>query len=229
MHPRSLIGQTTLVSGRAGSLPDAVVAGARPAAVDSMAPTSLSLRAPSMDCAFCGKPSPLGTYDRMAGLDVCSLCRKSGVLKHLLHRGYLVTSRYRIIPGSRQNGGRTAVLEIDITLPVDPGLHLRCVKESWTHAIQKLFRNEIQVGDPIFDDHIYISKGSGAAITDLLSHEGIQSAILLVGIRGTFVLEGPRLTARCSYRIPPSARERRDVELEVAAAAIHIAAWHRAR
>ena len=182
-----------------------------------------------MQCAFCGEPSPLGTYDRMAGLDVCSLCRKSGVLKHLLNQGYLVLSRYRIIPGSRENGGQNCILEIDTALPVDPGLQLRCVKESWAHSIQKLFRNEIQVGEPIFDDHIYISKGSGAAVADLLSHEGIQSAILLVGINGTFVLEGPRLTARCTYRIPPSTQERRDIELEVAAAAIHIVAWHHAR
>ena len=182
-----------------------------------------------MECAFCDQPSPLGTYDRVAGLDVCSLCRKNGPLKHLPGRGHSVSSQYRVIPGSRENGGRKSALEINIILPVDPGLQLRCVKESWVRWVQKLFRNEIQVGDPIFDDHIYVAAGDGAAVADLLSHEGIQSAILLVGIYGTFRLEGPRLTTRCIYNIPPTVQDRRDVELEVAAAAIHIEAWHRSR
>ena len=181
-----------------------------------------------MVCEFCGEPSPSGSYDRVAGLDVCTPCRSTGVLEHLRSRGYAATARHWVTRDPETNN-RTVHVQTDITLPVDPGITLRCVKERWYHHISRLFRDELQVGDPIFDDHVYVAKGNSAAVADLLANEGIQSAILLVGAGGSFVLDGPTLTAHSKSGVGLSADEIRWQIQEVAAAAIHIVRWHAGR
>ncbi|HCH65558.1 MAG TPA: hypothetical protein DFR83_22335, partial [Deltaproteobacteria bacterium] len=168
-----------------------------------------------MQCEFCGEPSLTGRYDRVAGLDVCATCRSTGVLKHLRARGYEAAARNWTTRDPETNN-RTFHVQTDITLPVDSGLTLRCVKERWYHHISRLFRSELEVGDPIFDDHIYVAEGTSAAVADLLSHEGIQSAILLVGAGGSFVLEGPTLVAHSQSRVGLSAEEIRGQIQEVA-------------
>ena len=181
-----------------------------------------------MTCAFCHQSSDSGTYNRMAGLDVCDRCRMQGVIEHLHAHGHGAERRLQFTGGQRSKGGQQTVLELDITLPVDPGLQLQCIKEQG-YPLRKLFRKELQVGDPIFDDHVYIYEGDSEAVADLLSHEGIQSAILLVSIHGSFVLDGPRLSTRCIFRLRPTDEDLRAVELEVAAAALHIVDWVIAR
>ncbi len=181
-----------------------------------------------MNCAFCQQPSRSGTYNRMAGLNVCDRCRANGVMEHLHAHGHGAERRLRVTGGQRTNGGKQTLLELDIRLPVDSGLQLRCLKEQG-YLLRKLFRQELQVGDPIFDDHVYIYEGSSEAVADMLSHEGIQSAILLVSMHGSFVLDGPSLSTRCIFNLPPTDGELRCIELEVAAAALHIVDWVIAR
>ena len=187
-----------------------------------------------MKCAFYHQApgSARDTFNRMAVLDICDRCRLEGVFEHLRMRGFGAESRLWVsvldedlLFPQGSDGGQQSVLDIHIKLPVDPGIQLGCIKQEWGHHIRKLFRREVEVGDPIFDDYVYVYEGSGAAVTDLLSHEGIQSAVLLVSVQGSFVLEGPRLTTRCLYRIPPTDEDVRSVELEVAAAALHIVDW----
>ena len=63
------------------------------------------------------------------------------------------------------------------------------------------------------------------AAADLLKNEGIQAAILLVVHSGTFLLHGSQLRAHTMTRTPLPEEDRRELVLEVAAAALHIVDW----
>lgn len=181
-----------------------------------------------MPCAFCLNAHADGEYDRIAGQDVCGACSRGEVFPHLRARGYEAHRRYWMV----RDGGQDVPVhhqEIHITLPVDTGLTIRCVRERWYHALVGLLRSELQVGDPLFDDHIYVAEGSSAAVSQLLAIEGIQSAILSVGVQGTFILEGNLIKAHIRSTVPPAADDLRTLSLELAGAALHIEAWQKAR
>ena len=179
-----------------------------------------------MACAFCGLESMDGTYARIAALDVCEECRTSGVFHHLRERAYEAQNRVWV---SRSGDIKKQYQRITIRLPVDTGIRLRCVRERWYHDLTRLFRRELEVGDPLFDEYIYVAKGSSADVATLLANEGVQSAILLVGVQGTFTLTRSVLEAHFASTVGASPEERQARVLEVAGAALHIVRWHEER
>jgi hypothetical protein len=83
------------------------------------------------------------------------------------------------------------------------------------HKLIKLFSDELQAGDPIFDDRIYVDTEQRDATAALLASETIQSALLqLVAHDFTVTTDGHGFRARRCEQDPV---ELGDVEFAAAA------------
>jgi len=109
--------------------------------------------------------------------------------------------------------------------------HLRCVQESGSHTILKWFVHEVQVGDPIFDDRIFVRTSDPARAADVLAHPGIQSALLGLlshkvhknEIGGHHVtVKGPTLTVSIRPVPKRTPEQLLELKLETAALALHL-------
>lgn len=99
--------------------------------------------------------------------------------------------------------------------------------ERWTTVLSKLWVAEIEVGDPVFDQRVYL-RAEGGCI-DLLREDGVQSSLLSL-LSGTYAelapnhvtLDGTQLTmsVRPGELISESVFLER--QLDVAALALHI-------
>jgi len=177
-----------------------------------------------MVCDFCEQPSPDGTYDRVVGLDMCTDCRQFGIRDPLSARGYRVLfKQWTTFSNSERSPYH---YRVTVVLPVTLEVRLRCAREGWQHRLVKLFRSELQVGDPLFDDLIHVGSAPSAALADLLASEGLQSAILAVGVSGTFTLQDNQLEGYYRSAMPLSTDEAKTLIHEQAGGAIHVVRWH---
>ena len=175
-----------------------------------------------MKCALCQLPDRGGLL-RRSGLDLCTACLSRDPTKALAARG---------IPAEWD----TALLRFSAGLGIpglDPTFTLSCTPEHLGHKVVKLLSHEVQVGDPVFDDRIYVRTSDPVRAEAFLSREGVQSALLaLLGdVRAndlggnTVSLEGPTLTVgvRPNGGLPPVRVT--DLQIETAALALHLLAW----
>jgi len=176
----------------------------------------------SRTCALCGAESAQDDLARVSGFDFCATCRSTDPTEALAALGIPVewdTQMMRFCAGLGIPGQA-------------PGFRLRCVPELATHKVWKLVSHEVEVGDPTFDARIYVRTSHPDAAAELLSIEGVQSALLslltdvrvneLVGNHVT--LEGPTLTIsmRPIGGAPPERIQ--ELKLETAALALHLRA-----
>ena len=109
------------------------------------------------------------------------------------------------------------------TLPFDTELDATFTAERFEHKVVKLFREELQVGDELFDGRVYIKTGTREPLAELLSVEPVQSAILFfVASGGAVGMRGERLVITGGPTEQPT-----DLELyEEASLLAHIIAYH---
>ncbi|HEY8379418.1 MAG TPA: hypothetical protein VIK91_23160 [Nannocystis sp.] len=136
-----------------------------------------------VECAFCQLSFERRRLRRDHELDFCDPCACGHALQALRERGHIIERRTWETTHRSQN--RTVVvhhLEITAQAPGDFVVTATFTRENFLHKLVKLFHKEIEVGDPIFDDLVFIRTDERAQTLALLQNTGVQSALLtLVG------------------------------------------------
>lgn len=143
-------------------------------------------------CSICRQQTPTEALDRLSGLDVCGRCRRRDPAACLREQGLPI--EWRLLMGRFCVGAGIGPVEA-------PEFTLRFTPQLARHAVVKLVVREVEVGDPIFDDRIYVRTSDPERAAALLADEGLQSAVLallsdvkLNELKCNYIaLEGPRL------------------------------------
>ncbi len=70
--------------------------------------------------------------------------------------------------------------------------HAELSRERLAHSVISLFKEELEVGDPLFDDNVWVETADRSGTGQLLQSQGAQSALLqLVGMPSGKVTIGP--------------------------------------
>jgi hypothetical protein len=157
----------------------------------------ISAMSTSRPCELCGNDAGGHGFNRVAGLDVCDGCLYGDMETRLGHLGIKVggkaTQVERQVGGCYRTGTVQTFYEIEVAgnCRATSGFALAFSRETFGEKLLKLFTREIQVGDPLFDDHVFIrAKGDERAARTFLDDEGVQSAIMeLVGVEGHVTIE----------------------------------------
>jgi len=152
-------------------------------------------------CGLCGGDPGASGYNRVGGLDICDGCLHGDMSTRLKHMGIVVDGKAvqvaRSSGSAYDSGDPHIVVEIEVggTCPNHLPIGLAFSREGFTAKIAKLFTKEIQVGDPLFDDFIYIRCSGDEDIAErFLADEGVQTAIMeLVGPKGHVTIEGGQI------------------------------------
>ena len=126
-------------------------------------------------CDICGRPVRRLNLERVCRLDMCSKCTSSNLARKLEARGWSTDVRAWEV----QAQGVIHFIEVMSTrrgreIPIRASFR----PEGITQKAIKLFKREIQVGDPEFDDAVYISTDTPELTAGLLESEGVKGAIL---------------------------------------------------
>jgi len=124
---------------------------------------------------------PTDKGGRFASLDLCPWCLKGDITPRLVHRGFGFEQKRREQVIRNQNGSTSTIYYLELTgfIPGEPlGIEATFSRETIGTSLIKLFKKELQVGDPLFDDNIYISTPDKEGLAPFLRHEGMQTAIM---------------------------------------------------
>ncbi len=173
-----------------------------------------------MNCALCRIETAPDALDRISGIQVCSVCRSIDPTNALKEQGI-----------SAEWDTRLQRFSAGLSIPGLPGdFFLRCAPELWHHQVVKMVVHEVQVGDPLFDRRVYIRTSDPDLAADMLSNEGVQSALLalLSGLRTNELLanqvaiHGNTVTISVKPEAGLSEERVLDLKLETAALAIQL-------
>lgn len=134
----------------------------------------------TLPCAFCELPHPRTRLRRDHELDICDHCAHGGAQAAMLARGNSLTVREWTSNVRGPNGGQYTIHHLAVTArpaaecPVSADFS----REGVLDKLRKLFRREIQVGDPLFDDFVFIKTEDRHETEALLRHSGAQSTLM---------------------------------------------------
>lgn len=77
----------------------------------------------------------------------------------------------------RGAGDAEGVTELVITLPKTTGVQASFTFEGTTERLVKIFRKEIQTGDPLFDEHVHVKTDTPDATERLLGSEDLRAVV----------------------------------------------------
>lgn len=176
---------------------------------------------PSTRCAFCGEPQAPAQLRREFELDFCERCAVGQAESALRARGHSLISREWTTRVRTNNSSHTIHhMSIDARPPEPLEVTVRFTREHALHRLVKLFRHEVEVGDPLFDDFVYVKTRERPQAQALLRSSGVQSTLIdLVGRYDSIDL------ARGSVQIRHAATEQvlaADAMLAACALLVHI-------
>lgn len=157
-------------------------------------------------CGLCEQSVSRNRTIRAFGLDICNGCETGKREVRARHRGIELGEPRQWTESKNQGSSGASVAhcaECRATVTA-PALDVRAAftREHLGAKLAKLFRfrDEIQVGDAIFDDVVLITTETEQATRQWLDDEGVQSAILDMVADGLSVkIEGETIHARgCS-------------------------------
>lgn len=130
-------------------------------------------------CAFCELPHGSHLLRRDYELDFCDRCAEGHAEVALRERGHTIVTR-EWQTRERVGDQHYTFHHFSITARPRVSLAFRAsfARESTLDRMIKVFRRELQVGDPMFDDFIYISTRDRAQVTSLLDSTGAQSTLM---------------------------------------------------
>jgi hypothetical protein len=70
-----------------------------------------------------------------------------------------------------------AATEIVVTLPKSLGVEATFSREGFADKVFKIFKKEIQIGDPLFDEHVHIKTDTSDATEALLQSTDLRAII----------------------------------------------------
>jgi len=151
----------------------------------------------TLPCAFCEAPHPRAQLRRDHELDICDRCALGGAQAMMAWRGHTITKREWTTTVQSQRSTYT-IYHLAITGQAPSGF---CVtadfsREGMLTKLRKLFQREVQVGDPLFDDFVYINTRDREDTEALLRRSGAQSTLMdllcrfdrVTFVNGTFEL-----------------------------------------
>lgn len=138
---------------------------------------------PSTRCAFCDEPQAPAQLRREFELDFCERCAVGQAESALRARGHSLISREWTTRVSSNNSSHTIYhMAIDARPPAPIEVTVRFTREHALHRLIKLFRHEVEVGDRLFDDFVYVKTRERPQALSLLRSSGVQSTLIdLVG------------------------------------------------
>ncbi len=149
-------------------------------------------------CAFCDELHPTKQLRREFELDFCERCAGGGAEAALRSRGHHITSREWTTRVRSQNSTYTLYhMSIDALPPQVLDVSATFTREHALHRLLKLFRREVEVGDALFDDFVYIRTPDPQQARALVGSTGVQSTLIdLVGRYETIGLQRGALQVR---------------------------------
>ncbi len=137
----------------------------------------MSLDSPPSRCDLCRDPLGSSSALRCAELDLCPSCFDGSNIDQSLRasRGFLL---------EHERGEQLTDRGLDEyykavgTLPMGTGVTVAFGREDLAHKVTKLFRRELQVGDPLFDDHVFVDAMVTPRLESLMATAGFQSAVM---------------------------------------------------
>lgn len=130
-------------------------------------------------CAFCELPHGSDLLRRDYELDFCERCADGHAEVALRERGHTIVSREW---QTRERIGSEFYTFYHFSITARPRVSLSFrasfARESTLDRMIKVFRRDLKVGDPLFDDFIYISTRDRAQVTAMLDSTGAQSTLM---------------------------------------------------
>lgn len=130
-------------------------------------------------CDLCGGPLE-GGGGRLAMAELCGPCWYGDPAERLGARGFGFAER-RWKRTVRYQNATTTYHHLEVTGGMQRPLTVRLAfeRQSLAHRLLKIFRREITVGDPLFDDTVYvIGKANDPTAVGLVRHPGFQAVVM---------------------------------------------------
>lgn len=175
-------------------------------------------------CSLCRASTPSSALSRVSGIAVCDPCALRDPADAL--RAQDIAVQWDVSPMLRR-------FQAGLGIPGQaPDFTLRCTPEMWARKIQKLVSRDFEVGDPLFDDAVWVQTNDVAHADRVLGQEGVQSAVLafLAQVktddmaRNEVQLQGATLTIATRPLGPFDDERVGNLKLETAALALHLLA-----
>jgi len=149
-------------------------------------------------CALCGTPCSPSGLNRVSALDVCDQCTLGDLSSRLLGRGWQSGSREWVV---ENDNGATFYVEVFVSISGAPPIQATFLRNNILRRGLALFGGGVSIGDPTFDDSIFVSSRTKAFAKAFLQLEGPQNAVMeLVGEGGKVTLNGGQLHCRAASR-----------------------------
>lgn len=134
----------------------------------------------TLPCAFCELPHPRNQLRRDHELDICDHCAIDGARTAMLARGNTLTVREWTTTVRSPNGSYYTVNHMAVTASPRAEFSVTAVfsREGLLDKLRKLLRRELQVGDPLFDDFVFIKTEDRQETEALLHRSGAQSTLM---------------------------------------------------
>lgn len=146
-------------------------------------------------CALCGGAVGAEGGREAAGQSLCEGCFGGRVASGLAARGLRVQVFTKAShPSCGHGGGLTR--EVRGAVPYDLGLTAFFDREGLLSKLGKLFKEELQTGDPEFDDRVYVRTDDAERLGRALSDQALRAAVLhaMDETGGHVVVEGNSVT-----------------------------------
>lgn len=127
------------------------------------------------ECAFCRLPHERTRLRRDYELDICDPCAHGNAPVALRERGHTIDTRTWSVTHESKDGLDTVHhLELIAHAPGDFAFTATFTRENFLDRLSKLFRKELEVGDPLFDDFVFIRTEDRAPTAALLQSSGVS-------------------------------------------------------
>jgi hypothetical protein len=132
----------------------------------------------------------------MYGLDVCDDCRIGPSTRVRGWATLAVEERWENVRRRNRNEPMQIISAIARGSVVLPTVSFGPEHLGW---LRRLFAREVRVGDPLFDDAVWVSTRNHEATARLLASEGVQSAVLeAVAMNAELRLQDNEVFIRCT-------------------------------
>ncbi|HOX42314.1 MAG TPA: hypothetical protein PK668_01890 [Myxococcota bacterium] len=128
-------------------------------------------------CGLCGQ-APIAPGElEIAGLRLCAECHAGRLKGRLAPRGLVLRER-RWIEDRGEHQRTVYVIELCGGVPFRLELQAELCGEGLAHKLAKVFKREVQTGDPDFDPAVYIDTRTREDVAAALGSPGLRAAVL---------------------------------------------------
>jgi len=150
----------------------------------------------TMKCDLCNTQIP-DDHPTVCGLDLCHDCYNADLTNRAKSWGWSLSVNLYDRTLYDRAGEKTvhhAELDASITPATGP-MKISFEREGLKSDIAKVLVREIQVGDPLFDKAIWIRTKTREPAEEFLKQEGVQTAIMGLGVGGKLEIDGGTVVA----------------------------------